>query len=87
MASIHALANHLLQNRSNSGDDKGVHVSNSRVANPRDAIVARTNAQETYYIEDGWVFREHHGKYVECICRTEEIPAVAENDLPALQLP
>lgn len=25
-------------------------------------------------IEDGWVFREHHGKYVECLCRTDEMP-------------
>jgi hypothetical protein len=29
-------------------------------------------AQETFVFEDGWVFREHHGKYVECICRFEE---------------
>lgn len=29
-------------------------------------------AQETYYFEDGWVFREHHGKYIECICRVED---------------
>jgi len=35
-------------------------------------------AQERFYVEDGWVFREHHGKYVECICRSEEIvPAAA----------
>lgn len=27
---------------------------------------------EHLIIEDGWVFREHHGKYVECICRSDE---------------
>jgi len=25
----------------------------------------------TYYFEDGWVFREHHGKFVECLGRFE----------------
>ena len=29
--------------------------------------------QETFFIEDGWVFCEHHGKYVECICRSDQI--------------
>jgi len=24
-----------------------------------------------FFVEDGWVFREHHGKHVECICRSE----------------
>jgi hypothetical protein len=32
------------------------------------------------------VFREHHGKYVECICRTEEIPAVPAHNMPVFQL-
>ena len=30
-------------------------------------------AQEELFIEDGWVFREHHGKHVECVCRSEKI--------------
>ncbi len=30
-------------------------------------------AQEELFIEDGWVFREHHGKHIECICRSEKI--------------
>ncbi len=25
-----------------------------------------------YYFEDGWVFREHHGRYIECVCRVED---------------
>jgi len=32
-------------------------------------------AQERFVFEDGWVFREHHGKYVECICRFEDFRA------------
>ncbi|WP_298284894.1 hypothetical protein [Acidocella sp.] len=34
---------------------------------------AQERADERIVIEDGWVFREHHGKYVECICRSDEI--------------
>jgi len=78
MASIHALASHLLPDQIGSGKD--------RIANLRDAAPSRATAQETYYIEDGWVFREHHGKYVECICRTEEIPAVPAHNMPVFQL-
>lgn len=43
-------------------------------------------AQESFFIEDGWVFREHHGKYVECICRTEEMPAAHGQSLPGIQV-
>jgi hypothetical protein len=78
MASIHALASHLLPDQSSSGK--------KRIADLRDAVPSRVTAQETYYIEDGWVFREHHGKYVECICRTEEIPAVPAHNMPVFQL-
>lgn len=78
MASIHALAAHLVPGRAIPGQP--------RIANLRDAAVSRATAQETYYIEDGWVFREHHGKYVECICRTEEIPAVPAHNMPVFQL-
>jgi len=78
MASIHALAAHLVPERNGPGQ--------ARIANLRDASVSRAAAQETYYIEDGWVFREHHGKYVECICRTEEIPAVPAHNMPVFQL-
>jgi hypothetical protein len=39
-------------------------------------------AQEKFYIEDGWVFREHHGKYIECICRSEEISSASVTFLP-----
>ena len=31
------------------------------------------SAGERLIIEDGWVFREHHGKYVECICRSDDL--------------
>ena len=44
-----------------------------RIVSARRNTVTGTDSTEKYYIEDGWVFREHHGKYVECICRTEEI--------------
>ncbi len=36
-------------------------------------VRAGGHAQEKFFVEDGWVFREHHGKYVECICRSDEI--------------
>lgn len=29
--------------------------------------------QDELFIEDGWIFREHHGKHVECVCRSEKI--------------
>ncbi len=78
MASIHALASHLLPAQTESG--------RNRIANLRGAAPSRATAQEAYYIEDGWVFREHHGKYVECICRTEDIPAVPAHNMPVFQL-
>jgi hypothetical protein len=37
---------------------------------------AQNDGQEKFIVEDGWVFREHHGKYVECICRSEDLPAI-----------
>jgi hypothetical protein len=37
------------------------------------AFAATDESQTKFYFEDGWVFREHHGKYVECICRFEDI--------------
>lgn len=37
------------------------------------SVRAASHVQERFYIEDGWVFREHHGKYVECICRSDDI--------------
>lgn len=77
MASIHALTAHLVPDEANS--------DNTRAAIAREVAPTRASAQESYYIEDGWVFREHHGKYVECICRTEEIPAVPALKLPLLQ--
>ena len=83
MASIHALAVHLLPDQTESGRALSGQV---RIATLRDATVSRAAAQETYYIEDGWVFREHHGKYVECICRTEEIPTVPAHHMPVFQL-
>jgi len=46
---------------------------------------AGSHAQEKFFIEDGWVFREHHGKYVECICRSDEIATLPDGPhLPAL---
>jgi hypothetical protein len=41
-------------------------------------IRAGGHADERFFIEDGWVFREHHGKYVECICRSDEISTLTE---------
>ena len=29
-------------------------------------------SETKYYFEDGWVFREHHGRYIECVCRLED---------------
>jgi hypothetical protein len=43
-------------------------------------------AQEKFYIEDGWVFREHHGKYVECICRSEDVSMTPAQLPPIKQL-
>ncbi len=37
-----------------------------------------SHTQEKFFVEDGWVFREHHGKYVECICRSDEIAKLPE---------
>ncbi|WP_297370616.1 hypothetical protein [Acidocella sp.] len=50
----------------------------ARVAARRDGQApgnfhAPRRAEERIVIEDGWVFREHHGKYVECICRSDEV--------------
>ena len=36
------------------------------------------HSEERFYIEDGWIFREHHGKFVECICRSDEIASLPE---------
>jgi len=41
-------------------------------------VRAGSHAQEKFFVEDGWVFREHHGKYVECICRTDEIATLPD---------
>ena len=70
MASIHAL----------TGRARIVAIHNGGNSIPSRA------AQESFYIEDGWVFREHHGKYVECICRTEEIPSTQAQTLPVFQV-
>jgi hypothetical protein len=47
---------------------------------------ARRAAQEQFVFEDGWVFREHHGKYVECICRAEEFRAAVQPRLAPASL-
>ncbi len=78
MASIHALASHLLPAQNGPG--------RYSIADLRGAAPSRAAAQEAYYIEDGWVFREHHGKYVECICRAEDIPAVPAHNMPVFKL-
>lgn len=70
MASIHAL----------TGRARIVALHTGVVSLPSGA------AQESYYIEDGWVFREHHGKYIECICRTEEIASSPVQNLPVFQV-
>jgi hypothetical protein len=52
--------------------DIQVHPCQSpALARPRARAVSPV--QERFYIEDGWVFREHHGHYVECLCRSEDI--------------
>lgn len=78
MASIQALATHLLPGNTNSGL--------AHVVALRGTTISRATAQETYYIEDGWVFREHHGKYVECLCRTEDISTNPAAGMPVFQL-
>ncbi|MGE4482186.1 hypothetical protein [Acidocella sp.] len=56
----------------------------ARIAAPRKLPVpAGSHAKETFIIEDGWVFREHHGKYVECICRSDEIAKLPGGQRPA----
>lgn len=34
-------------------------------------IASRSAPGAKFYFEDGWVFREQHGKHIECICRYE----------------
>ncbi len=48
------------------------------VALKGNTVRAGSHVQEKFFIEDGWVFREHHGKYVECICRSDEIATLFE---------
>jgi hypothetical protein len=37
----------------------------------------RRDASETrIYAEDGWVFREHPGKRIECVCRYGDIESL-----------
>lgn len=48
-------------------------VDSRIVAMKGNFVRAGGHAQEKFFVEDGWVFREHHGKYVECICRSDEI--------------
>lgn len=51
-----------------------VVATDSAVYGRADAAVrAGGGAEDHLVIEDGWVFREHHGKYVECICRSDEL--------------
>lgn len=57
-------------------------MSNGLTSMPESQFAARVrafghtanSAAGQLIIEDGWVFREHHGKYVECLCRTNEMP-------------
>ncbi len=56
-----------------------------RNAQLRQAVFTGASVKETFYVEDGWVFREHHGKYVECICRTEEMPLPPLGEPPSFQ--
>lgn len=49
-------------------------TDNSRIVALKGSFVrVGSHVQEQFFVEDGWVFREHHGKYVECICRSDEI--------------
>lgn len=80
MASIYALTNRLAPEGSALSQPRLVALRTASTAS-----TARAAAQEAYYIEDGWVFREHHGKYVECICRTEDISSAPIPILPVLQ--
>lgn len=88
MASIQALTAHLVPNHHlpTHPAPKTAGLGRVGAAALRQAPCSRVTAQDTYYIEDGWVFREHHGKYVECICRTEELPASTANNMLVFQL-
>ena len=62
-------------------------IGQARIIALRNGGVAQSDAaHEKFYIEDGWVFREHHGKYVECICRSEDISTTPIKPLPFNQL-
>lgn len=45
---------------------------------------AGSHTEERFFVEDGWVFREHHGKYVECVCRSDEMALLSEELRQAL---
>jgi hypothetical protein len=63
--------------RTLSGEARIVALRSGQTPGPR-------HAHEKIIIEDGWVFREHHGKYVECICRSDEIlPLVTHEETTA----
>lgn len=61
-------------------------IGQARIIALRNAGVPPSDAaHEKFYVEDGWVFREHHGKYVECICRSEDISTTLVQPQPVNQ--
>ncbi len=58
--------------------------SNSALKSRFPNIRAGNPTEERFFVEDGWVFREHHGKYVECVCRSDEVAALSEELRQAL---
>ncbi|MGO9816858.1 MAG: hypothetical protein ACLPG5_02095 [Acidocella sp.] len=56
------------------------------IALRKGGVPASNAAHEKFYVEDGWVFREHHGKYVECICRSEDLSTTPVQPLPVNQM-
>jgi hypothetical protein len=62
-------------------------IGQARIVALREGGVPSSDAaQEKFFIEDGWVFREHHGKYVECICRSEDLSTTPVQPLPVNQM-
>jgi hypothetical protein len=63
-------------------------TSAAEVFSERAALLpARQATGVKLYAEDGWIFREHPGKGIECICRYEDanIAVLAEHSVQLLR--
>ena len=50
-------------------------------------FAAPDSSYTKFYVEDGWVFREHHGKHIECIARCQEFRGLTGLPPNAARLP